>query len=353
MDELKKLRDRIDWLDTQIASLLNERMRAADQVGKIKRIIQQDVADQSRERSVLNQVETIIQHPILKANISNIYREIMQESRIAQQFFQHLSQPFRRIGIIGLGLIGGSICKGIKTKDSSIEIGTLMRESEDDALAKTGGWVDHVYATMGDLVQNSELIILASPISTIIPLAEEIKLYSVHVEKLIVIDMASVKGEIVATFEKLSGENIEYISTHPMAGKENGGFANSQATLFVNRPWIVVPHKKNSSIGKESIKEWIHFLGSKPICLESHVHDQRAALISHLPSILSKSYLDFVNSIDPESVSISGPGFQTFTRLAHDNQEMRGEIAAYNEQVIQDYLDQWLEFLRKNRGPLS
>ena len=53
MDSLKKLRDRIDWLDTQIASLLNERMRAADQVGKIKRIIQQDVTDQSREKIVL------------------------------------------------------------------------------------------------------------------------------------------------------------------------------------------------------------------------------------------------------------------------------------------------------------
>ncbi len=101
-DQLKKLRDRIDWLDAQIASLLDERMGAADQVGKIKRTIQKDIADQSREMRILNQVETIIQHPTLKANISNIYREIMQESRTAQQFFQHLSQPFRRIGIIGM-----------------------------------------------------------------------------------------------------------------------------------------------------------------------------------------------------------------------------------------------------------
>jgi len=350
MDRLKKLRDRIDWLDTQIASLLNERMRAADQVGKIKKIIQQDVADQSREMSILYQLETIIQHPILKANISNIYREIMQESRTAQQFFQHLSQPFRRIGIIGMGLMGGSICKGIKTKDSSIEIGTIMHQSEDNFLTETGGWIDQLYSTIGELIQNSELIILASPISTIIQLAKEIKLNSIYLEKLIVIDIASVKGEIVATFEKLSCKNIEYISTHPMAGKENGGFTNSQATLFVNRPWIVVPHKENSPSGIESIKELILFLGSKPICLEAKVHDNQAALISHLPSILSKSYFDFVNSIDPESLMISGPGFQSFTRLAHDNHEMRGEIAKYNQQVIHDYLDQWLEFLIKNRG---
>lgn len=347
MNKLKKLRDRIDWLDAQIASLLNERMQAADQVGKIKRIIQQDVADLSREMSVLNQVEAIIQHPTLKANISNIYREIMQESRTAQEFFRHLSQPFRRIGIIGMGLMGGSICKGMKTKDASIQIGTLMCESEDHSLAKTGGWVDQVYSTIGDLIQNSELIILATPISTIIPLAEEIKLNSVRLEKIIVIDIASVKEGIVATFEKLSCKNIEYISTHPMAGKVDKGFTNSQATLFVNRPWIVVPHKENSSSGIESIKELFLFLGAKPICLEAKVHDQQAALISHLPSVLSKSYFDFVNSIDPESLIIAGPGFQTFTRLAHDNHEMREEIAKCNHQAIHDYLDQWLKFLIK------
>jgi len=351
MDKLKKLRDRIDWLDTQIASLLNERMRSTDQAGKIKRTIQQEVADPSREMSVLNQVETIVQHPILRASISNIYREIMQESRIAQQFSQHLSQPFRRIGIIGMGLMGGSICKGIKTKDPSIKIGTLMHESEDVSLAKTGGWIDHVYSTIGDLIQNAELIILASPISTIIQLAEEIKLKATHLEKLIVIDIASVKGEIVAAFENLSCENIEYMSTHPMAGKENRGFANSQATLFVNRPWIIVPHKKNCSDRIESIKELILFLGSNPLCLEADVHDQQAALVSHLPSILSKYYFDFVNSTHPESLMIAGPGFQTFTRLAQDNHEMREEIAKYNQPVIHHYLEQWLEFLIKNRDP--
>lgn len=346
MDSLKKLRDRIDWLDAQIASLLNERMRAADQVGKIKRTVQQDVVDNAREKAVLNQVKTIVQHPVLKANISNIYREIMQESRTAQHFFQHLSQPFRHIGIIGIGLMGGSICKGIKMKDPSIAISTLNLESEDNSLAKEGGWIDQVYSTIGDLIQNSELIILASPISTIIQWAEEIKLHSVPHKKVIVIDIASVKGKIVEVFENLSCTNIEYLSTHPMAGKEKKGFANSKATLFVNRSWIIVPHNKNSSIGIESIGELIRFLGAKPISLEAKVHDNQAALVSHLPSILSKSYYDFVCSIEPSSLMISGPGFHTFTRLAHDNHEMREEIANYNQQIIHDCLNQWLERIK-------
>jgi len=350
MDKLKKLRDRIDWLDTQIASLLNERMRAADQIGKIKRDIQQDVADQSREIRVLNQVKTIIQHPVLKENIPNIYNEIMQISRTGQQFFQHISQPFRRIGIIGMGLIGGSICKGIKTKDSSVEIGTLFHESEDVSLAKTEGWVDQVYSKIGELVHNSELIILASPVSTITQLAEEIKPHTHSLEKITIIDVASVKGDIIETFEKLTCKNVEYISTHPMAGKEKGGFKNSQATLFVNRPWVIVTHKENSNSGIESIKEFILYLGSNPILSEAKVHDQQAALISHLPSILSKLYYDFVKSIDAESMIISGPGFQSFTRLAHENNELRKDVNKYNQKAIHNYLNQWLEFLKENKG---
>jgi prephenate dehydrogenase/chorismate mutase len=353
MDELMKLRERIDWLDTQIASLLNERMKAADQVGKIKRINHQEVTDQSREKNILDKVETIIQHPILKTTIANIYREIMQESRIAQQFFQALSQPFRRIGIIGMGLMGGSICKGIKTKDSSVEIGTLCHASEDISLAYEGGWIDHVYPTMGELMQNSEIVILASPMSTVIPFAEEIKLHSVNLEKLIVIDIASVKGDIIDTFESLSCEKIEYITTHPMAGKETNGFLNSQPTLFVNRPWIIVPHQKNCSTLLESIQTLIRFLGAEPICLTAKVHDQQAALVSHLPTLLAKSYFDFVNSIDPDCLKISGPGFQSFTRLAHDQGERRSDMMKYNQQTIQGYLEQWLAYLIKNKRILK
>lgn len=351
MEKLTKLRDRIDWLDAQIASLLNERMRAADQVGKIKRNHQWIVTDQSREQNVLNQVKEIVQHPVLKANIANIYREIMQESRIAQQFFQHLSLPFRRIAIIGLGLIGGSICKALKMKDPSIEIATIVHPSEDLSLAQEGGWIDVQYTAMEELMQHVELIILTSPLSTIVSWAEEIKRSSRENDKLLVIDLASVKGEIVNTFEKLSCHQIEFIGTHPMAGKEKKGFANTQATLFVNRPWVIVAHSKNSSEGLDSIKQLIRFLGSDPIVLEAIDHDRKAALVSHIPSILSKLYYDFVNVVDPESIQISGPGFQAFTRLAHDNQEMRNEIAKANNFFIEAYLEEWLMYLQ-NRGSL-
>lgn len=354
MDKLNKLRERIDWLDSQIASLLNERMRATDQVGKIKRMNQIVVADQSREKAVLNRVEDMVQHPVLKVNIANIYGEIMQESKVAQQFFQHLSFPFRKIGIIGLGLMGGSICKAIKLKDPAIEIGTInLVPSEDHIMAKEGGWIDREHCALSQLLSESELIILASPLFTVIPLAEEIKRLCCGVKKVLVIDIASVKTEVANTFEKLCCENVEFLATHPMAGKEKGGFINSQATLFVHRPWVIVPHQRNLAESLDKIREAVRFLGSEPVCLEAAVHDRQAALVSHLPAILAKLYLDFVHAADPESVRIAGPGFQSFTRLGHDQDEKRDEFLKHNHQAISQFLDQWLEKIITMQGALK
>ena len=303
--------------------------------------------DSSREENVINQVQNTVQHPVLKANIGNIYKEIMRESRVRTTFFQHLFQPFRKIAIIGLGLMGGSICKALKMKDPTIEIGTLSYSPTDESQALNGGWIDSIFLTLDDLVENADLIILASPISTIIPYAEEIKQHAAQNKKLVVLDIASVKEEIVIAFEKLCSEHVEYIGSHPMAGKETNGFTNSQATLFVNRPWVIVPHRQNSNTGIDSIQELIRFLGAEPTCLEAKVHDQQAALISHLPALISRSYLDFVKSTDPQSLLISGPGFEAFTRLAHDNVIMHTEIEKSNKHAIQTYLKEWLTHLEK------
>lgn len=348
MDELKKLRERIDWLDEQIASLLNERMRASDHVGRIKKATNQEVADPLREKYVLNHVETQVQHPTLKSNIANIYREIMQESKIAQRFFQQYSQPFHRIGVIGLGLIGGSICKGIKTKSPSVLIASLEHHSEDVFLAAESGWIDQIYSSIEEFISNCELIILASPISSVISLAKEIKRHGSFSQKKVVIDVASVKQDIVTVFEDLCCETMEFFGTHPMAGRENSGFSNSQATLFVNRPWVMVPHQKNTSSTQENIEEFIRYLGAEPVILEAKIHDQQAALVSHIPAILSRSYYGFVKATNPDSLNVSGPGFQDFTRLARDNVNMHREINTNNQAIIDKYLKEWLKYLIDN-----
>lgn len=84
--------------------------------------------------------------------------------------------------------------------------------------------------------------------------------------------------------------------------------------------------------------------------MSAEAHDQKAALISHIPGILSKSFMAFVLENDASSLEISGPGFRSITRMAHDNPEMRAEIVAQNKTLISHYLDMWVLYLQNNIG---
>lgn len=321
MNKLNALRDHVDELDLEISLLLEKRQNTVDLIGKIKQQEEISVTDVAREADVLQKVEEAVQHPLLKESIGSIYKMIMDNSKIAQRLFSQPTCPFSRIGVVGLGLMGGSIFKALKLKNPSQTIFSSEK--------------------VEDLVSGCDLIILATPISTIEALSLRIAACQTPV---IVIDIASVKGRVVDCFERLSQNGIEFVGTHPMSGTEKRGFANSQATMFVGNPWVVTPHKNNTEGTLERVEAFIRYLGSDPVVLDAAVHDSQAALISHVPGLLARSFLAFVRASDPESLTISGPGFRSFTRLAHDNGEMMAEMIATNRKNIQNLLKQWRHY---------
>lgn len=75
------------------------------------------------------------------------------------------------------------------------------------------------------------------------------------------------------------------------------------------------------------------------------MHDQQVALISHLPAIIARSYLDFVNSVDPNSLTIAGPGFESFTLIAHKDNAWLEEVKARNCDAIKEFLNEWINYL--------
>ncbi len=348
MDDLKELRRDLDLVDQKIISSLIERMELVRQIGNWKRENHLKIQDASREREVISNVEHSVEHPIFKEMISNLYTKMMEESRVVQRYFQEIECPFQRVGILGCGLIGGSIIKGLKAKNPNISIGTVRSNAEDAQLALKEGWLDCDYPTLKELVHHSDLIVLASPISTIIPLAKKIKDITSPGQRLIIIDIASIKGEIVPVFEELSEDRIEFLSTHPMAGKETRGFSNSQATLFAGYPWIVVPHRKNSPEVIAAVEQWIRFLGGEVTQLSAEEHDRKTALISHLPGMISKALLEFVSKKDESSLNISGPGFKSMTRLARSNPVMREEIMKSNRKNMEELKEEWISFLKSH-----
>jgi prephenate dehydrogenase len=244
-----------------------------------------------------------------------------------------------RISIIGLGLMGGSIAKGLKKRAPDCQIASLSADFADLHKAVQTQTVDIVFQTWEELIGWSDLIVLATPLSTLSGLAIEIGRRCN--KRLLVIDVGSVKKAVIPTFEAETRNDIEFLSTHPMAGKERWGFEQSDPDLFERCCWMVSPHAKNTPRAIQAVSKWIELFGAKPLLMSPEIHDKKVALISHLPALISRRLLDFVEAQDPEALQIAGPGFHSMTRLARDNPQLHSDIFAWNQEQIDELLKQW------------
>jgi prephenate dehydrogenase len=217
------------------------------------------------------------------------------------------------IGIIGAGLMGGSLFKALK--------GAELLGMD---------WLERIEAF--------DLIILAVPISATLEIGAKIKTR----RPLLVLDIGSVKEPIAQKFEEWTEGEVEFVASHPMAGKEKSGFDASDPALFQNAAWVITPHRKNTERALQIIEDLIRKTGATPMRMDAAEHDRNAALVSQLPYLLSKALFDFV---DPEARKMAGPGFHSMVRLAQDNPELRKEIGFYNRENIRHFLKGYMASL--------
>lgn len=248
-----------------------------------------------------------------------------------------------KIGILGFGLIGGSIAKALKK--TGAQIGSMKRNCADLKSAEEAGFVDEVFATLYELTHWAEVIFICTPLSKIVEIAHDIAEAAPKNRPLLVLDVSSVKKEVFPVFEKLTNEHLSFLSTHPMAGKETSGFSSSDAELFQGCCWILTPNTKNTKAQLKTAKMLIESCGAHSIELDPKKHDRQAALISHLPALISRQFLDFVKSTDPEALQLAGPGFHSMTRLAKDNPEMQSEIALLNSEELRKQFQLWIDYI--------
>lgn len=352
METLDFLRDRLDLIDQQVAALLNTRMQIAEKIADWKEEHQTPITDSDREHQVLAKVKELAKNPILQDYIEKIYAPLIECTKAVQEAHRKKEKfPFKKVGIIGFGVIGGSILKTLKAVNPRIAVCTCKFESRDQTQALESRLVDQAFEELEALIREVDVLVLATPISSIVPLALDVSAaVRKHPKPLMVVDVASVKEEIAMVFEKLTDGQVEFIATHPMAGTEKSGYANSCASLFFQAPWIIVPHGKNTLGGLRRAAEMIEFLGASPLEMKATDHDRKTALISHLPGIISKTLWDFVEASDRRSLEIAGPGFRSMTRLAHDNLELRREIFQANQFFIQQSLSSWMNFMHQRNS---
>lgn len=346
--QLETLRKELNLIDDQLINLLEKRLKIAEKVAQVKDKLNLPKTDSIRESEIIERLKKLTNNLILKDIINSIFQDIFDISKKLRILKKDLKAPFSKIGIIGLGLIGGSIAKAIKSKGQNIQIFTLKRQSANCKLALKNKIINREFKDLAELIIKSEIIILAANISDIIPYAQLInKLNDKIQNKLIVIDVASVKGKITQVFEKLTNDKIEFVATHPMSGSEKSGFIASTSTLFVNNPWIITPHKKNTIEGIDRAENLIKFLGANVMKLGANRHDQLTAKISHLIFMLSIYLYDYAQK-SKEALKIAGSGFKTMTRLAHGNKLMHNQILSANKNNIEKELKEFINYVKKS-----
>lgn len=255
-----------------------------------------------------------------------------------------------RFTIVGLGMLGGSIAKDLREKMPNAEISAIDPNEDSVGQAMAEGVVNRAETYEG-IGRAACFVIITSPLETVAPIARELSSAISDDGKIskdgkwVVMDTASVKTDITSTFESLTDERVEFISTHPMAGTEFAGYPHSRKHLFRAKPWIVCRHDQNTEESIRMAEDLIHILGGRAREIDAEKHDQQAAVVSHSVIMLSNLFFDFVASRYPEALEVAGDGFNSTTRLASGNPRLHEEILKLNRHVTGEVLGEFKDYL--------
>ena len=188
----------------------------------------------------------------------------------------------KKIGFVGLGLIGGSIAKAVRHYYPDYEIIAFDKNKETLALATQESTINVACTSIDDNFANCDYIFLCAPVSFNTAYIKQLRQY-LH-KDCILTDVGSVKSSIHKEVIKLGIEEY-FIGGHPMAGSEKSGFANSKAILIENAYYILTPSSKVSQEKVDDYARFVESLRALPVQLTYEDHDYITGVISHLPHI--------------------------------------------------------------------
>ena len=246
---------------------------------------------------------------------------------------------FKTITIIGVGLIGGSFARVCKKKKLADRIIGFGRDEENLKRAVGLNVIDSYTLNLKDAVSNSDFILLATPVSTIIEIAKEMMPYLKKVA--IVTDAGSVKGEIVREIDEILSKEIFFVGAHPIAGTEKSGVEASFVELFEGHRCVVTPTLKTDPVALEKVKEIWSETGAEVILMDADKHDRYLAAISHLPHAVAYALVNSVGGLDEKEkgiLSFSAGGFRDFTRIAASHPAMWRDIFLMNKKNVVDMI---------------
>jgi prephenate dehydrogenase len=255
---------------------------------------------------------------------------------------------FRKITIVGVGLLGGSIGLAVRRWKLARQTAGFVRRRASLKDCERAGAVDFATTDLLAAVWDADLVILCLPLSQMRSRVRE--MLPALKRGAIVTDVGSVKASVVRELELLIQKSgAHFVGSHPMAGAEKTGVSAARADLFINTVCVVTPAKKTNRAALKKVEQFWRTIGSRVLELTPEIHDALVSRSSHLPHVIAATLASHVLSpAHPKhQAALCANGFRDTTRIASGSPEMWRDIALANRRNLAKSLDAFIADLQK------
>ena len=242
----------------------------------------------------------------------------------------------RSAGIVGLGLIGGSVGLALKGRTDIERVVGFDVDARAAAGAIECGAIDEVAPSLEDAASGTDLVVVAIPVDLVPGVLDRIAGYVGP--SAVVTDVGSAKAEVVGAGERCLG--AAFVGGHPMAGSERHGIDAASADLFDDAWWIVTPTPGTDSGAYATVTAVVGALGARPVALDPAAHDALVARLSHLPQLTASALVDVAIAAGDRDalLGLAGGGFRDVTRIAASNPDLWVAVIRSNRRAVLESL---------------
>ncbi|WP_291298894.1 prephenate/arogenate dehydrogenase family protein [Elioraea sp.] len=254
--------------------------------------------------------------------------------------------PFRRLALIGIGLIGSSLARAAREKGGiADEVVATSRSAATRDAVRSLGIVDRVEDTVEAAVAGADCVMLCAPVGAYADIAAAI---GPHLAKdAVLTDVGSTKGSVIRDVGPFVPDHVHFVPGHPIAGTENSGPESGFATLFEGRYAILTPPPGTDEAAVAKVATLWRNAGSTVEIMEPGHHDKVCAVVSHLPHLIAFTICGTADDLEDESrqavLRFAASGFRDFTRIAASDPTMWRDVFLNNREALLEMAQRFTE----------
>ncbi len=248
-----------------------------------------------------------------------------------------------RVAVVGLGLIGASLCMDLTRLGACREVRGISRSSQTVATGIQNGVIDQGTTRLLSGIAGADIVVLAAPVRVAMRQIGEIR--DSLKAGAIVADVGSTSSAVAQALADLPAP-VQPLSTHPLAGKETSGFDAAEAGLFANAIWVLTPLPRTSPAAVDLFSQLVRAVGAHPLSLEAAEHDRIVSAISHVPFLVSSALVRTVAQVarqEPGVWELAAGGFRDTSRVAASEASMFLDILMTNRTNIGQHLEMFMQ----------